>query len=503
MKDQNKIMRRPIINWLIVMLVIVLFACLALFVSQKALASGKELSSVTKPITKVNDLKENIDYFEETGELTNENVIHELKIHLTAVEHFENNNKLTKVIKHLDGFNELLKHQIENGQISEKVYRQLKSNTAKLIKETKIKNEEPKLMVYYRAWRDVTMQGVNTDLPDENQMSMDDIPYGVDIVNVFSFVPEGEEDQAAPFFEELKDTYVPNLHERGMKVTTAIDYRDLVDGIEYVGETPTEEEYDKYAQEILEEKVYAYNLDGLDIDMEFYPTTEEVEISDGIIKALSKYIGPKGEEGTLLVYDTNGSNLDPFENVADSFTYLGYQQYGSDSERTESAIADYEDVFPKGRFMPGLAFPEEQDYNNRWYDAEEPYEKSNIKNIAEYVYENDLYGMFLYALDRDGRTYEEEDLNHVKPTNLLWTKTAILEVKGYSLDESKELAVHHWNRVQELDGEKDETIQKIHDATSIYEVNKVLLGSSDNFEKDAASLEYDPLYEEILIENEQ
>lgn len=50
---------------------------------------------------------------------------------------------------------------------------------------------------------------------------------------------------------------------------------------------------------------------------------------------------------------------------------------------------------------------------------------------------------------------------------------------------------------------KDETIQKIHDATSIYEVNKVLLGSSDNFEKDAASLEYDPLYEEILIENEQ
>ncbi|MFR7425772.1 MAG: hypothetical protein ACLUUF_02500 [Bifidobacterium pullorum] len=23
-------------------------------------------------------------------------------------------------------------------------------------------------MVYYRAWRDVTMKGVNTDLPDEN-----------------------------------------------------------------------------------------------------------------------------------------------------------------------------------------------------------------------------------------------------------------------------------------------------------------------------------------------
>ena len=29
-------------------------------------------------------------------------------------------------------------------------------------------------MVYYRAWRDVTMKGVNTDLPDENWICDDE-----------------------------------------------------------------------------------------------------------------------------------------------------------------------------------------------------------------------------------------------------------------------------------------------------------------------------------------
>lgn len=54
-------------------------------------------------------------------------------------------------------------------------------------------------MVYYRAWRDKTMHGVNTSLPDENWLTMDDIPYGIDIVNIFSYVPKGEEEKAAPF----------------------------------------------------------------------------------------------------------------------------------------------------------------------------------------------------------------------------------------------------------------------------------------------------------------
>lgn len=52
-------------------------------------------------------------------------------------------------------------------------------------------NGNKHFMVYYRAWRDVTMKGVNTDLPDDNWIFMYDIPYGIDVVNVFSYVPSG------------------------------------------------------------------------------------------------------------------------------------------------------------------------------------------------------------------------------------------------------------------------------------------------------------------------
>ena len=62
--------------------------------------------------------------------------------------------------------------------------------------------------------------------------------------------------------------------------------------------------------------------------------------------------------------------------------------------------------------------------------------ESNMYKVARYSYENNLGGMFLYALDRDGRTYNEDDLNQIKPSNLLWTKRP-LQSKGVSLAEMK------------------------------------------------------------------
>lgn len=390
-----------------------------------------------------------------------------------------------------------------NGQATKATSATTSTETEQEQEQNQEQNQEqtPQFMTYYRAWRDETMQGVNTELTDENQINMNDIPYGIDIVNVFSFVPEGEEEQAEPFFEKLKNEYVPNLHKRGVKLTKAIDYSELLE-IDHKENFPTEEEFDQFAKELLDEHVYAYGLDGLDIDMEVDPSKEEVKISDGVIKALAKYIGPKGEDGTVFVYDTNASNLAPFENVADYFTYLGYQQYGSDTGRTENAMEDYEELIGKDRFMPGLAFPEEQD-DNRWYDAEEPYEESHMKKLSQYVQENQLHGMFIYALDRDGRTYGEEDLNHVKKTNFLWTKTAILETKGYSVKDAQQLAIHHWQRVNDLGkDEQDRVIKQIKEAKTIYDVNKILLGSSDHFEEDGRSIDYDPIYEAQLMEKE-
>ena len=353
-------------------------------------------------------------------------------------------------------------------------------------------------LVYYRAWRDKEMQGVNTSLPDKNWITMDDIPYGINIVNVFSYVPEGQEAQAQPFFDKLKTDYAPNLHARGVKLIRGFDYSKLLAIPHEKGVVPTEAEFDAYAQQLINELMKPWDLDGLDIDMETTPSADDIKISDGVIKALSKYLGPKANNGTLFLYDTNGSNVDPFKNVSDCFDQLAYQQYGSDEQRTAKAVNDYAPYIAKNKFMPGLAFPEEQDHN-RWYDTKLPYETSNIFKVANYVKQNNLSGMFLYALDRDGKTYDEPDINTISPSNLLWTKTAILEVNGWSVDSAKQLAKHNLQRIsyaKNIDSQKlKELDQKIDAATNLLDVNAAVLGYSYD---QAINAIYDPVLENQL-----
>lgn len=352
-------------------------------------------------------------------------------------------------------------------------------------------------LVYYRAWRDVEMKGVNTSLPDENWISMSDIPYGINIVNVFSYVPPGQEALAKPFFDKLKTEYGPELHARGVKLIRGFDYSKLL-AVPHVGSFPTEKEFDDYAKALLAELMTPWGLDGLDIDMETHPSPADVKISDGVIKALSKYIGPKANNGTLFLYDTNAETMAPFQNVSDSFDVLAYQQYGSGTDRTEMSSNAYAPYIAKDKFLPGLTFPEEQD-RNRWYDTKLPYEESNMYQLAKYVRENDLSGMFLYAFDRDGKTYNEPDISSVSPSNLLWTKTAILEVNGYSVESAKELAKHHLQRIQYSKGIASAKVAElenlINKASNLYEVNVAILGA--NFET-AISPSYDPILEKLL-----
>lgn len=357
-------------------------------------------------------------------------------------------------------------------------------------------------MVYYRAWRDVTMKGVNTDLPDDNWISMYDIPYGVDVVNVFSYVPQGQEAAAQPFYDKLKSDYAPYLHSRGIKLVRGLDYNGvMVKGfrtwIAEQGKTvegATETDYDAYADHVIETYMTSVGLDGLDIDMETYPDEADVAISDRVITSLAKRIGPKSSDpdGTMFLYDTNGSYTAPFENVADCFDYVAYQQYGSDSTRTARAAATYEQFIDSTKFVPGLTFPEEGDMNNRWHDATEPYLDSHFYDVASYSYQNNLGGMFVYALDRDGRTYSDDDLTHIKPSNLIWTKTAIAESQGMTLENAKKAASHFLDRMAYAQNVPTETRQAIVDATNLYEVNKAVLGGDWN---QGFSNTYDPTLE--------
>ena len=167
--------------------------------------------------------------------------------------------------------------------------------------------------------------------------------------------------------------------------------------------------------------------------------------------------------------------------MADCFDYVAYQQYGSNAERTDDAFGDYAPHIGS-EFVPGLTFPEEGDMNNRWYDATEPYEESNFYQVASYVNEHDLGGMFVYALDRDGRDYED-DLTRIVPSNLLWTKTAIAESQGMPLDQAKAAANHYIERMSLTEEgaagvalNAEDALEAVEQATNLYEVNKAVLG---------------------------
>lgn len=369
-------------------------------------------------------------------------------------------------------------------------------------------------MVYYRAWRDVAMHGVNTDLPDKNWISMYDIPYGIDVVNVFSYVPPGQEAKAKPFYDKLKKEYVPYLHSRGIRLVRGIDYRGVTldEFKQWIAKKnpqesqasavakATDADYDAYAKYVIDKYVTQVGLDGLDIDMENHPSDEDVKISDSVIKAFAKYIGPKSPNAstTLFLYDTNNTNMKPFANVKDCFDYVAYQQYGTDDRVTKPQSDAFMKHIASDKFVPGLTFPEELD-NNRWCDAKEPYKDSNFYKVASYVNKHNLGGMFIYALDRDGRTYSPAngDLNKIKPSNLLWTKTAILESRGVSVDEAKRYAYHFLNRMA-LVKPVDQAVRDMVDAASdLYGVNKAILGN--DYDKGLSNT-FDPMIERELLQ---
>src|SRR5690625_319524 len=58
-----------------------------------------------------------IEHFENEGEFENSQVAYALKLHLKAVNHFEKQEASEKVVKHMNGFDSLLDHQNNNGQL--------------------------------------------------------------------------------------------------------------------------------------------------------------------------------------------------------------------------------------------------------------------------------------------------------------------------------------------------------------------------------------------------
>ena len=81
------------------------------------------------------NMKLQVEHFKDAGEFADEETPRALKMHLTAVDRFEKQEKEDKVLKHMRSFKLLLDHQLESDLISEKAYNNLDAYANYLIEK--------------------------------------------------------------------------------------------------------------------------------------------------------------------------------------------------------------------------------------------------------------------------------------------------------------------------------------------------------------------------------
>lgn len=89
---------------------------------------GKAIS-----VDNVDDVKELVEQYVQDDAFKNEQQSDQLQLHLTSVRHYEKQENATKVVKHMEGFKDLLNHQNENELISENAYESLSNVSDKIM----------------------------------------------------------------------------------------------------------------------------------------------------------------------------------------------------------------------------------------------------------------------------------------------------------------------------------------------------------------------------------
>lgn len=81
------------------------------------------------------ELESSVAKLQEDDVIESEETAHALGLHLTSVDHFEKQEEGNKVVKHMNGFKDLIMHQKNEALISETVYDMLDVNSNKIINE--------------------------------------------------------------------------------------------------------------------------------------------------------------------------------------------------------------------------------------------------------------------------------------------------------------------------------------------------------------------------------
>ncbi|HEQ5207378.1 TPA: endo-beta-N-acetylglucosaminidase [Streptococcus pyogenes] len=335
---------------------------------------------------------------------------------------------------------------------------------------------------YFRTWHDKTSDPTEKDKVN----SMGELPKEVDLAFIFH---DWTKDYSL-FWKELATKHVPKLNKQGTRVIRTIPWRFLAGGdnsgiAEDTSKYPNTPEGNKaLAKAIVDEYVYKYNLDGLDVDVEHdsipkvdkKEDTAGVERSIQVFEEIGKLIGPKGvDKSRLFIMDsTYMADKNPLiERGAPYINLLLVQVYGSQGEkggwepvsnRPEKTMEErwqgYSKYIRPEQYMIGFSFYEERaGSGNLWYDIN--VEDESNPNVGKEIKGTraERYakwqpktggvkgGIFSYAVDRDGVAHPKKNgYKNPKLDNIVTSdysvskalKTVMLKDKSYDLIDEKD-----------------------------------------------------------------
>lgn len=298
---------------------------------------------------------------------------------------------------------------------------------------------------YFRTWHDKTSDPTEKDKVN----SMGELPKEVDLAFIFH---DWTKDYSL-FWKELATKHVPKLNKQGTRVIRTIPWRFLAGGdnsgiAEDTSKYPNTPEGNKaLAKAIVDEYVYKYNLDGLDVDVEHdsIPKVDKKEDTAGVERSIQmfeeigKLIGPKGaDKSRLFIMDsTYMADKNPLiERGAPYIDLLLVQVYGARGEKgvfqndtklvtdtPEERWQGYSKYIRPEQYMIGFSFYEERaGSGNLWYDinSRKDDDKANGINTDITGTRAERYarwqpktggvkgGIFSYAIDRDGVAHQPE-----------------------------------------------------------------------------------------------
>ncbi|HEL1242638.1 TPA: endo-beta-N-acetylglucosaminidase [Streptococcus equi subsp. zooepidemicus] len=299
---------------------------------------------------------------------------------------------------------------------------------------------------YFRTWHDKTSDPAEKDKVN----SMGELPKEVDLAFVFH---DWTKDYSL-FWQELATKHVPTLNKQGTRVIRTIPWRFLAGGdhsgiAEDTQKYPNTPEGNKaLAKAIVDEYVYKYNLDGLDVDIERdsipkvngKESNENIQRSIAVFEEIGKLIGPKGaDKSRLFIMDsTYMADKNPLiERGAQYIDLLLVQVYGTQGEKgdwdpvarkpektMEERWESYSKYIRPEQYMVGFSFYEENaGSGNLWYDINERKDDHNSLNSEIAGTRAERYakwqpktggvkgGIFSYAIDRDGVAHQPKKVS--------------------------------------------------------------------------------------------